>query len=199
MDEVATVITGQPNPVLQLKPFLSQRVGVVVTEGLAERVRDRFEQVVRQKIAWYGSEVIRFCYLANDERAVSDAMRGMLNDGATVILTAGGNMMDPLDATLQALPAVNAHLVRLGAPAHPGSMFWFGETEHGVPLVNLASCSMYSRATVADLVLPWVMAGEQVTNADLAELGHGGLLDRNMSWRFPDYEATSVDEPDESD
>ena len=56
---------------------------------------------------------------------------------------------------------------------------------------------MYSRATVADLVLPWVMAGEQVTADDLASLGYGGLLDRDMGWRFPDYDADAVDEPDE--
>jgi hypothetical protein len=41
------------------------------------------------------------------------------------------------------------------------------------------------------------MAGEAVTADDLAWLGYGGLLDRDMSWRFPLYDVNEVDEPDE--
>jgi hypothetical protein len=75
-------------------------------------------------------------------------------------------------------------------------MFWLAAA-HGVPIVNLASCSMYSRSTIADLVLPWIMAGEMVTPADMAGLGYGGLLDRDMAFRFPNYQSESVVEPDE--
>jgi hypothetical protein len=46
---------------------------------------------------------------------------------------------------------------------------------------------MFSRSTTADLILPWVMAGERVTAADLTALGYGGLLDRDMQFRFPPY------------
>jgi hypothetical protein len=30
-------------------------------------------------------------------------------------------------------------------------------------------------------------------------LGHGGLLDRDMGWRFPAYDVETVDEPDEAE
>lgn len=198
LDDIAAIVAARPGPVLEVRPYLPQRVGVVVTEGLAEGVRNRFETSVRLKMNWYGSEVIGFSYVANDPAEVETAIAAALNQGATVILTAGGNMMDPLDASLVAVPAIGASMVRLGAPAHPGSMFWLAElTEHAIPIVNLASCSMYSKATVADLVLPWVMAGETVTGDDLASIGYGGMLDRDMSWRFPAYDVDSVDEPDE--
>jgi hypothetical protein len=89
-------------------------------------------------------------------------------------------------------------VVRFGAPVHPGSMFWLAYVERTeTPIFNLSSCSMYSKATVADLILPWIMAGERVTRADIAGIGYGGLLDRDMSWRFPPYDAESVDESDE--
>jgi hypothetical protein len=68
-------------------------------------------------------------------------------------------------------------------------MFWYGATTDGtIPIVNLASCSMYSQSTVADLVLPWVMADEDVTERDLAGIGYGGLLDKDMKFRFPPYD-----------
>jgi hypothetical protein len=50
---------------------------------------------------------------------------------------------------------------------------------------------------VADVVLPWIMADEQVELDDMAGIGYGGLLDRDMSFRFPPYDAASVHEPDE--
>ena len=182
---------------IQVKPFLPHRAGVIVTEGLDDRIRDRFEDTVRRKLAWYDSTVLRFAHVPNDPAAVATAADHLLAEGATLLLSAGGNMMDPLDATLQALPAFDAEITRLGAPAHPGSMFWLGYTATGTPVVNLASCSMYSRSTVADLVLPWIMAGERVDADDLAALGYGGLLDRTTSWRFPPYDAEQADEPDE--
>ena len=83
-----------------------------------------------------------------------------------------------------------------GAPAHPGSMFWLAYRGE-VPIFNLASCSMYSKATVADIILPWILAGERVTLDDLATLGFGGLLDRGMAFRFPPYDAETTEESDE--
>lgn len=199
LDEIGALIVDRGRPVLKVKPYLPHRVGVVVTEGLAEHLRDRFEASVRAKIAWYGSELFRFDYVANDSEAVVAAIDSLLQDGVNLVLTAGGNMMDPLDASILAMPEVGASVVRLGAPAHPGSMFWLAEIAGGsIPIVNLASCSMYSKATVADLVLPWVLAGETVTAEDLASLGYGGLLDRDMGWRFPNYDLDTVDEPDET-
>lgn len=184
--------------VVQVKPFLPLRVGVVVTEGLDGKVRDRFEDSVCQKMGWYGADVLGFRYVADETEAVAAAMREAIADGAQVVLAAGGHMMDPLDATITALPLVGAHIVRMGAPAHPGSMFWLGHRDEGdIPVVSLASCSMYSRSTVADLVLPRIMAGERVSSGDIAGLGHGGMLDRDMQFRFPPYDADAVHEPDE--
>lgn len=183
-------------PVVQVKPFLPLAVGVVTTEGMGEKTRDRFRTTVRQKIAWYGGEVLGFADLSNDETEVGAAIEGFIERGARLILTGGGNTIDPLDATLMALPRIGGELVKFGAPAHPGSMFWLAY-RGDVPIFNLASCSMYSKATVADLVLPWIMAGERVGLDDMAALGFGGLLDRDMGFRFPAYDAEAANEPDE--
>lgn len=189
LDDARALVGALDHPIVTVKPFRPRTVGVLATEGLAPKVRDRFEAAVRAKLAWYGSAVLRFAWLEDDPDAVAATMRAMLAEGADLLLTAGGNTIDPLDPTIRALPAIDGEVVRLGAPAHPGSMFWYGTTSDGaVPIVNLASCSMYSQATVADLVLPWVMAGETVTARDLAGIGYGGLLDKDMRFRFPAYD-----------
>jgi hypothetical protein len=185
-----------PDPVIQVKPYRPRKVGVVTTEGLRGPLQKRFQQVVREKIAWFGSEVLGFEDVPGDASAVAGAINAFIRDGATLILTGGGNTIDPLDPTISALPLLNGGLISFGAPAHPGSMFWLAAA-HGVPIVNLASCSMYSRSTIADLVLPWIMAGETVTPFDMAGLGYGGLLDRDMAFRFPSYQTESVEESDQ--
>jgi hypothetical protein len=193
----AEAVAGRgPEPVVQVRAFRPHVVGVVTTEGLTDKIRERFRRTVEAKLAWYGSRVLRFEEPEGDPAAVARAIEGLVADGADLILTGGGNTIDPLDATLLALPRVGAELVKFGAPAHPGSMFWLAYRAE-VPVFNLASCSMYSKATVADIILPWILAGERVTLDDLAALGFGGLLDRGMGFRFPPYETDAADEPDE--
>jgi hypothetical protein len=192
----AEAVAGAGGPIVDVRPFAPLAVGVVSTEAMPERVRERFRDIVRRKVGWYGGRVLRFEEPAADPVAVAAAVRALVADGAEVVLAAGGNTIDPLDPTLVALPEIGAEMLRFGAPAHPGSMFWMAQAG-AVPVINLASCSLYSKATVADLVLPWVMAGERVTAEALADLGHGGLLDKGMGWRFPPYEEDA--EPGDGD
>jgi hypothetical protein len=184
-------------PVVQVKPFKPLKIGVVTTEGLQGDIAERFRATVNRKVDWYGAEVLGFSDLTNDPAAVATAIQGYIDDGADLIMTGGGNTIDPLDAALMSLTKIGGEIVKFGAPAHPGSMFWLAYRDE-TPIFNLASCSMYSKATVADLILPWIMAGERVTLDDMAGLGLGGLLDRDMSYRFPPYEAEAADEPDEA-
>ncbi|CAN5901509.1 molybdopterin-binding protein [soil metagenome] len=185
--------------VVQVKPFLPLKVGVVSTEGMNDKTRERFQETVRRKVGWYGGSVLGFSDLPNEAAPVAKAIEEYLEQGAELIMTGGGNTIDPLDAALLALPMIGGEIVKFGAPAHPGSMFWLAY-RGDVPVFNLASCSMYSKATSADLILPWIMAGERVSTDDVSGLGYGGLLDRDMQFRFPPYESGEAnDKGDEGD
>ena len=187
LEEVEARTRGKP--IVRVLPFLPLTVGVVTTEQLEGRARDRFQETVSKKIDWYGAKLLRLEIVENDDEVVAGVIEAMTAEGVDLVLTAGGNTIDPIDPTFLALARVGAEIVRFGAPTHPGSMFWLAY-RGAVPIFNLASCSMYSKSTVADLVLPWIMAGEVVGNQQLAELGYGGLLDRGMDFRFPPYDAT---------
>ncbi len=183
-------------PVVQVSPFQPLRVGVISTEGPDWRVRDKFQASVAQKIGWYGGSVIGFSDLPRDAEVIASEIERLEGEGADLVLAAGGNTIDPLDPTLRALDVAGAEIVRFGAPAHPGSMFWLAYRGM-LPIFNLASCSMFSKATIADVVLPWIMTGERVEADTLAGLGFGGLLDRGMTFRFPPYDVDGVEETGE--
>jgi hypothetical protein len=54
-----------------------------------------------------------------------------------------------------------------------------------VPVVGLPGCVMYARASIFDLVVPRLVAGERVTRADILALGHGGYCAGCAECRFP--------------
>jgi hypothetical protein len=192
VEEIERLCAAAERPPLVVLPFIPRRVGVLATEGLNERSRERFRETIEKKISWYGSEVSDLRFIVSEPGEIAAAMREMLDSGADVVLAAGGNTIDPLDPLLLALPEAGAEMVHFGAPSHPGSMFWMARAGD-VPIVNLASCSMYSKATVADVILPLVMTGQRVTRDDIVDLGYGGLLEREMAFRFPKYDADEED------
>jgi len=174
-------------PIVDVLPFVGRRAAVVATESLHPRLRESFEQRVREKLVWYGSTECSFDYVDAERDRVAAAIRAAFGDGAELIMAAGGNTLDPLDPILQALPEIGAEMVHYGAPADPGSMFWVAECDER-PIFNLASCSMYSEATVIDLMLPLVFAGRRIVPDDVRRLGYGGLLEDDMTFRFPSYD-----------
>jgi hypothetical protein len=86
LDQIAALVADRGRPVLEVKPYLPHCVGVVVTEGLTDKVRDRFEAAVRAKVAWYDSQVLRFDYVANEPGVVIGALERQRADGATMLL-----------------------------------------------------------------------------------------------------------------
>jgi hypothetical protein len=196
--DVESIVEDAGSAPLVVLPFAPKRVAVVATEGLNDKLRSRFREVVEKKMRWYGSDVTDVRFISSERDDIAQTMRAFLDDGAEVVMAAGGNTIDPLDPVLLALSDIDAEMVHFGGPSHPGSMFWLARAGD-VPVINLATCSMYSRSTVADLILPLVMTGQDVTSADIIEIGYGGLLEREMAFRFPDYDAEASDEVDAED
>lgn len=196
IEEVRQIVEDAGHSPVMLVPFQPKKVAVIATEGLSDKLRERFGAMVGKKMSWYGSEVIDVQFVEATADDVAKAFQAGLDMGADILMAAGGNTIDPLDPILIAVQDIGAEMIHFGAPAHPGSMFWLAQVGE-VPIFNLASCSMYSRATVADLILPLVMTGKQVDSDDIIELGYGGVLEREMAFRFPDYDVDSSGEGDE--
>jgi hypothetical protein len=166
--------------------FTPTIVGAVARETLEARQRMRFEQALRQKIDWFESRLLAIRYAAPSARAVADDLVALRTDGTELLIVAGASALDPLDPVFGALALLGARMERHGAPAHPGSLLWLAFWD-GRPVLGMPTCGMFSQATTFDLVLPRLLSGERIGNRELAALGHGGLLSRDMAYRFPPY------------
>jgi molybdopterin biosynthesis enzyme len=188
----AEAIARRAAPVVRVAPFLSLRVAVVVKEAVRALARGRFEDAVRAKVESLGSTVLSIAYVADDADSVEQALRDAR--AADVILTAGAASTDPTDPVFIALERLGGRVVRHGVPAHPGSMLWLGRLDRA-SVMGLPTCGAYSKATAADLLLPRLLTGEAASARSVATLGHGGILTRNMRFRFPRY-ARELDAPE---
>ncbi len=173
-------------PVIEIKPLLGLRAGLVITgnEVYKGRIEDKFGPVVEAKVAALESRVIRKIYVPDETDRIAEAVKDLKASGAELILVTGGMSVDPDDLTPAGVVAAGGTIVTYGAPVLPGAMFmvaYIGET----PVLGLPSCVMYSRSTALDLVLPRILAGEKITRNDITLFGHGGLCLNCDPCRYP--------------
>jgi hypothetical protein len=171
-----------------VRSFERRPVGAVAPANLAPRARARFEAVLREKLEWFGAPLVRLAYAEAEAAALGQALEDSIAAGARIVVAAGANALDPLDPVFTAIERIGGRLVRNGVPAHPGSLLWVARVGE-VPVLGMPGCGMFSQATLFDLLLPRLLAGETVGPEELAAYGHGGLLGREMAFRFPPYRA----------
>ena len=181
--EACMAVTGG-QPILSLHPFVHKKAGIVTTgnEVFYGRIEDTFTPVVEAKLAEYDTEIIAREMWNDDNEKVTAAIMRMIEAGADIVCCTGGMSVDPDDRTPLAIKNTGARIVSYGAPVLPGAMFMLayyevkdGPNPRTVAIMGLPGCVMYARRTIFDLVLPHVMADDEITAGDLSSLGEGGL------------------------
>lgn len=173
-------------PVVQVKPFTPFKVGIVTTgsEIYHGRIQDRFGPVLRKKFGELGSEVIDQVFVSDDIAMTVEAIHGLIRKGAQMVAVTGGMSVDPDDQTPTSIRAAGGDVVTYGAPVLPGAMFMLAHI-NGIPVLGLPGCVMYYKASIFDLVVPRILAGETITRQDIVSLGHGGFCANCPDCRYP--------------
>lgn len=138
------------------------------------RIKDAFLPVIKSKLGYYGSEVIKQVILPDSKEKIIEEIKNGLNENVDMIVCTGGMSVDPDDVTPTAIKECGGELVTYGSPVLPGAMFLLAYYKD-TPILGVPSCAMYSKRTVLDLVLPRVLSDEKLTLEDIAAYGHGGL------------------------
>jgi molybdopterin biosynthesis enzyme len=176
--------------ILSVRRFVAGRAAVLVQENIPESQLLRARAAFEEKLAFFGSELVLLERVPSTREALAASLRKARGLRTQLVVIAGSKPMDPLDPALQALDDVGARMESRGVPAHPGTLLWLAFHE-GTPVLGAPSCGLFSKATALDLVLPRLLTGEALSRAQLAGLGAGGLLTRDMAFRFPPYRPAS--------
>ncbi len=179
-----------PEPIFSILPYQKKKYGIVTTgsEVFKGRIQDTFSPVIREKMAEFPSEEIGQIYVDDEKEHILEAIMELLERGADLIICTGGMSVDPDDRTPGAIMDTGARIVTYGAPVLPGAMMlvsYYEREGKRIPILGLPGCVMYAKRTIFDLVLPRIMADDEITKEDIAEFGEGGLCLNCKVCTFP--------------
>jgi len=173
-------------PLIDVIPLKKLSVGLITTgsEVYNKRIEDKFGPVMMGKINDLGSSILRQILVPDNVAMTVQAIHNLLVEGAEMIILTGGMSVDPDDRTPASIRAAGGQVVSYGSPTFPGSMFMLAYIGD-IPVVGVPGCAMYNKATVFDLIVPRILAGERLTRSDITGMGHGGLCLGCPTCRFP--------------
>jgi molybdopterin biosynthesis enzyme len=174
---------GRPGQgLIALSPLRRHAVGVILvgSEAARQRIERGVAPAIEARIAELGSTVLATRYVPSDEPAVAAAIGDLHGSGATILIIAGEtSIMDRDDVTPQAIRLAGGRIEHYGAPVEPGNLLllgYLGPPDAQVPVLGAPGCVRSRDTNIVDLLLPRLLAGDQITRQDIVALGHGGLL-----------------------
>ena len=172
----AVAIAKENYPVFTVMPLRPLKTSIIITgsEVYTGRIPDKFEPILRKKLGAFGADILSVTKCPDDLDTLLSAIDSCIASGAELILMTGGMSVDPDDLTPTAIRQTGARLVVRGVPMQPGNMLtmaYLGETL----LIGVPGATMHAPVTSLDVFLPRIFAGIEITKADTASLGEGGL------------------------
>ena len=171
---------------LDLRPYQARKTGVIVTgsEVYSGRIQDKFEPVVRKKLANFPGEILGVTICDDRTDMIVDAAKTFLEQGADFLIFTGGMSVDPDDVTPTAIRELGAEIISHGVPSQPGNMTlvaYLGD----VAIMGVPGAAISLPTTMFDVLLPQVYTGDKLTKEDLINLGDGGLCQSCKVCHYP--------------
>ena len=180
LEEAESAALG--NPLIYVDQLSPRKVSLILTGSstIKDRLRESFEPALRTRIENLGSRIGNVEFVSADgqqeENLLAEELLRQVDIGADLILLAGETaIMDRNDIAPRAVEAVGGTVVSLGAPVEPGNLLMLADLKD-TPILGVPGCARSPKANVVDWLLPRLLAGEQMTRADIVALGYGGFL-----------------------
>lgn len=163
---------------LRVAPYTIKRVGVVSTQlpGLAAKVIDKTLRVTAERLAPAGATIIAERRVAHQQPALAAAIKELLGLGAELVIVFGASAIaDRRDVIPAAIEGIGGRVAHFGMPVDPGNLLLIGDAS-GVPVLGAPGCARSPVENGFDWVLMRLLAGLEITRADITGMGVGGLL-----------------------
>lgn len=179
----AESIAQASTAIIGVRPLRVLRVGVVLVGSSAARARIErgVLPAVEGRVEELGSVVAATRSVPPDEQAIAAAIEELQHNGAQLLIIVGEtSIMDRDDVTPRGIRLAGGRIEHYGAPVEPGNLLLLaylgGEAGALLPVVGAPGCVRSRDTNIVDLLLPRLLADEQITRRDIVALGHGGLL-----------------------
>lgn len=128
---------------------------------------------MRARLERLGVALLPRKVVAHEETAIKSAIEKA--EGEVLLLLTASATSDPMDVGPQALRQAGGAVTGFGMPVDPGNLLFFG-TLGLKPVIGLPGCARSPALNGADWVLERLICGMTLTQADISNMGVGGLL-----------------------
>lgn len=169
-------------PLARVAPFAPKTIGLAMSRlpGTREAMLDKTLRTVRERAARVGARMLADRRVRHDEAALAEAIAALAADGADIVLVSGASaVVDRRDVVPAAIERAGGRIEHFGMPVDPGNLLLLGrlETARGpVPAIGLPGCARSPKPNGFDWTLERLAANLEVSRADIARMGAGGLL-----------------------
>ena len=151
----------------------SKNVSLIITQFQKSGDESKAIAATKDRVTALGSSLCEVVTCAHELAALSDALRNA--KGEVVLILTASATSDAQDVAPASLLSAGGTLTRFGMPVDPGNLLFLGLL-HGKTVIGLPGCARSPALNGADKVLSRVLCGVDVSSADIAEMGVGGLL-----------------------
>jgi molybdenum cofactor cytidylyltransferase len=195
--ERAEAVAREHGPALALHRFRPLRVGLVLTElpGLKENATEGTIEATAERLAALGGTLLPPLTCRHAEAPISEALRRLLGDGATLLLLAGASAtVDRRDVAPAGIVRAGGEILHFGMPVDPGNLICVGRIGT-TPALVLPGCARSPKPNGIDLVLRRLFAGLPIGPAEIMRMGVGGLLKDTDARPLPRARASARSRP----
>lgn len=178
-EEIATA----EGALLRVDELVPRKVALILSgsPSARERIMTGFDPPLRSRLQALNASLqsIEFVPLEDDqgEKDLARTLRRQVANGVELIVLAGETaIMDLHDIAPRSVERAGGEVACFGAPVDPGNLLMVAYL-NDVPILGAPGCARSRKANIIDWVLPRLLVGERLDRADIAGLGHGGLLE----------------------
>ncbi|MDH3593620.1 MAG: molybdopterin-binding/glycosyltransferase family 2 protein [Rhodospirillales bacterium] len=171
-------IAGEAEPLVQIAPFATRRVGLIQTSlpGTKPRLLDKTRRAVDARLAALDCQPAEEVRCAHDEAEVAAAIEALMARGCEIVLVSGASaIVDRRDVVPAGMVRAGAAIEHFGMPVDPGNLILLAR-RGDTALVGLPGCARSPKLNGFDWVLQRLVAGLPVARRDVMRMGAGGLL-----------------------
>ncbi|MCY3726573.1 MAG: hypothetical protein OXF95_08055 [Rhodobacteraceae bacterium] len=155
---------------------------ITTHSGERDKLSEKGIEVTRARLQGLGIALELVIFVSHETRELSEALRG--TSAPLILVMTSTATSDANDTGPRALRLAGGSVVRVGIPVDPGNLLFYGELD-SQKVIGLPGCARSPTLNGADWVLERTVCGIDISPADFASMGAGGLLKEIPTRRQP--------------
>lgn len=176
-DRLAAALGRLDGPLITVAPFQPLRVAVISTvlPSLKPAVIDKTLRIMAERLRPANARIVADRRVSHAEAPLTATLAEAAREADLVVVFGASAVVDAADVIPAAIAGAGGRVRHLGMPVDPGNLLVLGEIA-GKPVLGAPGCARSPKENGFDWVLQRLLARLDVTPADIAGMGVGGLL-----------------------